>query len=64
MNQQSLVKHIAAIVTLDAKNVSGGSPIFVAGNRKEQEEIAFLLGRLLDGMVHDLGNGTLIVVKH
>ena len=64
MEQRSLVKQIAAIVTQNAQNVSGGCPIFIASSRKEQEEIAFLLGRLLDGMVHDLGNGTLIVVKH
>jgi len=59
------VRSIVAVVTCDRGAVGGGgAPIFYANDEKEKEQVALLLGRLLDGIVHDLGNGTLVVVKY
>ncbi|MGI6112768.1 MAG: capping complex subunit for YIEGIA [Mahellales bacterium] len=60
-----LTKQIIAIVTLDKEKVYAGSaPIFVAENEDEQQRIAMYITRITFGMVHDLGNGILIIVKH
>ncbi|GGF87797.1 capping complex subunit for YIEGIA [Paenibacillus abyssi] len=55
---------IKAVVTMHKQQVGGGAPIFVADNVKQMEETAFLLEKLLDAAVHDLKNGTFILVKH
>ncbi|MCL6638614.1 MAG: hypothetical protein K6T80_02895 [Firmicutes bacterium] len=55
---------ILAVVTLHLDRVSGGAPIFLAGGEEEQEKIARYLGKILDAMVHDLENGTYIIVRH
>lgn len=55
---------ILAVVTLDMERVSGGAPIFFAGNEAEREQTAIYLSKILDAMVHDLGNGTYVVVRH
>ncbi|MCL6450628.1 MAG: hypothetical protein K6T75_04945 [Acetobacteraceae bacterium] len=59
-----LMKHILAVVTLDPGVVAGGVPVFVAQTEQEREEVAFLLGRILEAMVHDLGNGAYVLVRH
>jgi len=58
------VQSIAAIITNQRDAVSGGAPIFFVQDDEERQRVAFLIGRLLDGMVHDLGNGIFIVVKY
>ncbi len=59
------VKEIAAVVTLQEKGqVAFGVPSFYVSDREEQDEVAFLLGRILDAVPHDLGNGTYVLVKH
>ncbi len=55
---------VLAIITLHPEMVAGGAPIFVARNEDEQKRIALILSRVLKGMVHDLENGTYIIVKH
>jgi len=55
---------VKAIVTTQPGKVDGGAPIFVADGRKELEELAFLLEKILDASAHDLKNGTFILVKH
>ncbi|MDF2668345.1 MAG: hypothetical protein K0R67_651 [Paenibacillus sp.] len=55
---------IMAIVTLHPEQVSGGAPIFVVASQEEQQQVAFLLEKILDGSAHDLQNGNLIIVKH
>ncbi|MDI3317387.1 MAG: hypothetical protein QJR14_07215 [Bacillota bacterium] len=56
---------ILAIVALRRDAVEGGAaPVFYARNAEEQQKIAFLLTRILNAFAHDLGNGTLIIVKH
>lgn len=55
---------ILAVISLNKDLVSGGAPIFFARNEEEMETVAGYLERILDAMVHDLGNGTYIVVRH
>lgn len=59
------MSRIVAIITTDAARVSGGgAPVFVAAGPEEQEQIAFMLEKIMDASVHDLQNGQLIVVDH
>ncbi|WP_420330405.1 capping complex subunit for YIEGIA, partial [Metaclostridioides mangenotii] len=44
--------------------VSGGCPIFYAKDENELQNKAMLISKCVGGMVHDMTNGTLIVVKH
>lgn len=56
---------IVAIVTLTPDKVKpGGAPIFVAGTVEERERVAMYISRIMDVMVHDLENGTYILVRH
>jgi hypothetical protein len=57
-------KRILAVVTLDGEHVAGGAPIFVAKSEEEREQIAMYIAKALDAMVHDLENGTYIIVRH
>jgi hypothetical protein len=60
-----LNKFILAIIALEPEKVGGcGAPIFYAVNREEQDKIAITLARITEGVVHDLENGTYIIVKH
>jgi hypothetical protein len=45
-------------------NVFDGAPIFIASSQEEKEEMALNLSKILGGMIHDLGNGVLFIVKH
>ena len=60
-----LNEYTLAIVTLD-KNMKngGGCPIFYANDEKDLQNKALLMSKCVGGMVHDLTNGTLIIVKH
>ena len=61
----SIAKVILAIVTRDKELVQGGgAPIFYAKNEKQQDKIATTLGRITEGVVHELDNGVKILVKH
>lgn len=55
---------IVAVVTTRKETGGGGAPIFWVETAEEMEETAFLLEKILDASVHDLKNGTLIVVDH
>jgi len=56
---------IVAVVTLDPEKVrGGGAPVFVASGPKEREKIATYLSRIMDVQVHDLENGTYVLVRH
>jgi uncharacterized lipoprotein YajG len=52
-----------AAVAIDGKKVSG-VPVFSAQNEEEQANIATILSRVLEAVVHDMGNGVYIVVRH
>jgi hypothetical protein len=55
---------IVAIVTLDRDSVAGGAPIFVEPDENKRESTAFLLEKILDATVHDLKNGSFVLVDH
>ncbi|MDI3299415.1 MAG: hypothetical protein QJR08_09635 [Bacillota bacterium] len=56
---------IVAVVALRRDAVAGGAaPVFYVESAEEQQRVAFLLTRILNAFAHDLGNGTLIIVKH
>lgn len=62
----NLNNNILAIVTLkdNKEKISGGVPIFFAENKEEMEHISMLLARLTLAMVHDLGNGIKVIIRH
>jgi len=62
--QTELKKVILAVITQNPQLVGGGAPVFIASSRDEQERIALYLSRILNGMIHDLGNGVLLIVNH
>jgi len=56
---------IVAIVTLTPEKVkSGAAPTFTASDSGEREKLASYLGHILNAQVHDLENGTYILVRH
>ncbi len=57
-------EQILAVVTLDKSQVYYGAPVFLTHNEDEQERMAVSLSGILNAMVHDLGNGTYVLVKH
>ncbi|MHB9146479.1 MAG: capping complex subunit for YIEGIA [Symbiobacteriia bacterium] len=60
----SLENLIIAAVTVQPGRVQGGVPIFQVDDGKAAQTLANILAHVLDGMVHDLGNDTLIIVRH
>lgn len=58
-----LKNHIVAAVTLHPDRVSGLA-CFVVKDETELEKTAVLIAKSTDSMVHDLENGTYIVVRH
>ncbi|PRX31006.1 hypothetical protein BX659_10638 [Orenia metallireducens] len=59
--------YILAIVTSyeDKDKVDNGSaPIFYAEDEEELEYISMMISRLTKSMVHDLGNGVYVLIKH
>jgi len=57
-------KYILAVVTLNMDQTAGGAPIFFTPNEEERQRVALYIAKALDGMVHDLENGTCIIVRH
>lgn len=57
-------EELIAVVTVDDTYVKGDIPIFFAKTAEEQAQIAQTLAKVMKAMVHDLGNGVFIVVKH
>jgi hypothetical protein len=54
---------IVAMVTLHKEKVGGGAPMFFAESSEEMQQTAFLLEKILDASVHDMKNGSMIVVE-
>ncbi|WP_051688231.1 capping complex subunit for YIEGIA [Desulfofalx alkaliphila] len=57
-------KAIFAAVTTDKSKVLGGVPIFCASDEEELEAMAGTLANIADGMVHQLENKVMIIVRH
>lgn len=55
---------IKAVVTTDDRLVTGGVPVFIAKNQDEMDNLSFTLGKVLDGVVHQLKNEVYIIVSH
>jgi len=59
----TIQKFILCAVAKEPGKVSG-VPLFVAEDEESRQKKALYLSRILQGAVHDLGDGVLIVVKH
>lgn len=60
-----LNEYTLAVITTNKEMKSvGGCPIFYAENEKDLQHKAMLMAKCVSGMVHDMTNGTLIIVKH
>lgn len=58
-------ENILAIVAIDKDVVSSGTvPTFYAKDEEDRERISLLLSKVMMGMVHDLENGTYVIVRH
>jgi hypothetical protein len=55
---------IVAIVSIDKDSVAGGAPIFIEPDEHKRESTAFMLEKILDATVHDLKNGSFVLVNH
>jgi len=55
---------LLAVVTVNKEAVGGDVPIFFANTEEEQVKTASTIAQVLKGMVHDVGNGVYIIVKH
>lgn len=55
---------IVAVITVNKEQIAGGAPIFIASSREEQEQLAFMLEKIMDANAHDLKNGLMIIIDH
>lgn len=55
---------LAIVAGHDAPIEPGAAPLFRVRDEKERERIAKYIGAITLGTVHDLRDGTYIVVKH
>jgi hypothetical protein len=53
-----------AAITEEPHKVGGGLPIFYVNSSEEKERVAAYISRIAGGVIHDVGNGTYIVVIH
>lgn len=57
-------EELLAVVTINKEAVGGDIPIFYASNPEDQAKIANSLSRILKAMVHDIGDGIFVLVRH
>ncbi|MDT3700078.1 MAG: hypothetical protein RO469_11700 [Thermincola sp.] len=55
---------LVAVVTINKEAIGGDIPIFFATNPEDQARVANSLSRILKAMVHDVGDGVFILVRH
>jgi len=55
---------ILAVITTDKECIAGGAPIFVETSKERMQQTAFTLEKILDAMVHEIREDTLIIVRH
>lgn len=54
-----------AVITTDKNmNTVGGCPVFYANNDEELQKRAMLFAKCVNGMVHQITDEVLIVVRH
>lgn len=59
-----MTNQILAVITTDKQNIAGGAPIFVVPDQTQLQQTAFTLEKILDAMVHEVNQETLIIVRH
>lgn len=58
-------ENIIAIVTTNRSMISTTTvPVFYVEGEEEKEKMALLISKITMGMVHDLENGSYVIVKH
>lgn len=55
---------ILAVITTKKEKVAGGAPIFIESDKEQLQQTAFTLEKILDAMVHEISEDTLIIVRH
>jgi len=60
----SQIGQILAVITVAKDSIAGGAPIFVEPTKERMQQTAFTLEKILDAMVHEVSEETLIVVRH
>ncbi|MFD2371790.1 hypothetical protein ACFSO0_17850 [Brevibacillus sp. GCM10020057] len=60
----SQIGQILAVITLSKDNIGGGAPIFVEPTKERMQQTASALEKILDAMVHEISEETLIIVRH
>ena len=64
-NDIGINSYTLAIITTDKNmNTSGGCPIFYANDDNDLQKKSLLMAKCVDGMVHQISDEVLIVVKH
>jgi len=58
------IEELVAVVTTNKEAVGGDVAIFFAANPEEQARVANSLSRILRAMVHDVGHGVFVLVRH
>ncbi|TCO67878.1 capping complex subunit for YIEGIA [Marinisporobacter balticus] len=60
-----ITESIIAIITTDRSMISTTTvPIFYAKSEDEKEKLSLLVAKITKGMVHDLENGSYVIVRH
>ena len=55
---------IVAAVTLNTDYITGDLPIVIAKDEADQDKLARHIANVLQSTIHDLGNGTFLIVQH
>ena len=64
-NDIGINSYTLAVITTDKNmNTSGGCPSFYANDDDDLQKKALLMAKCVDGMVHQISDEVLIVVKH
>ncbi|GED66648.1 hypothetical protein BRE01_03500 [Brevibacillus reuszeri] len=59
-----MTSQILAVITVDKASIAGGAPIFIEPNKERMQQTAFTLEKIMDAMVHEINEDTLIIVRH
>lgn len=54
---------IVAAVTLNTESITGDLPIVIAKDEEDRDKLARHIANVLQSTIHDLGNGTFLIVQ-
>ncbi|MPM44608.1 hypothetical protein SDC9_91287 [bioreactor metagenome] len=64
-NDIGINSYTMAVITTDKNmSISGGCPLFYANDDDDMQNKALLVAKCVDGMVHQITEEILIVVRH